>query len=144
MMTERVLVVDPGDRTGWARCVIEHGVITPDSVVHGVHPLKDFALKLAESITNYDHVVYETWRLRPDMAKKMIGNDFQPSQLIGMVRLLCWQNPTIRLHSLGPNTKTTGHKVMPDFIRERLQHCSEEHDQDALALLSYWWWDRHV
>lgn len=143
-MPERVLVIDPGDRTGWVRCVIEDGVIDPASVVQGVHPLKDFAMKLAQSVGDYQHVVYETWRLRPDMAKPMVGNDFQPVQLVGMVRLLCWQHPEVRLHSLGPSVKSTGRKVMPDFLRERLQHSSEEHDRDALDLLSYWWWDRYA
>lgn len=143
-MTEKVIVIDPGERVGWARCTIEDGAITPDSVVHGVHALKDFALKFAESVTNYDHVIYETWRLRPDMAKRMVGNDFQPVQLIGMIRLLAWQNPTIGLHSLAPSVKSTGHKVMPDHMKARLEHCSEEHDQDALALLSYWWWNKYV
>lgn len=141
-MTERVLVIDPGDRTGWARCVIEDGEIA--GVVQGVNPLKDFGLKLAESITNYDTVVYETWRLRPDMAKKMIGNDFQPVQLIGMIRLLCWQNPTISLVSLTPSDKKTGRKVMPPVLAERIQHSSEEHDKDALDLLSYYWWRKYV
>lgn len=143
-MTERVLVIDPGDRTGWVRCVIEDGVIDPASVVQGVHPLKDFALKLAESVTNYDTIVYETWRLRPDKAKVMVGNDFQPVQLIGMVRLLGWQHPTVKLKSLGPNTKKTGRKVMPDWMQERLQYSSEEHDKDALELLSFYWWEKYV
>lgn len=141
-MSERVLVVDPGDRTGWARCVIADGEIT--DVVQGVTPLKDFAVKLAESVTNYDTVVYETWRLRPDMAKKMIGNDFQPVQLIGMIRLLCWQNPTISLVSLTPSDKNTGRKVMPPVLAERIPHSSEEHDKDALDLLSYYWWRKYV
>lgn len=143
-MTERVLVIDPGERVGWARCVIEDGTIVPDSVVQGVTPLKDFAMKLATSIENYDTVVYETWRLRPDMAKRMVGNDFQPVQLIGMIRLLGWQHPEIKLKSLGPNTKSTGRKVMPDYIAERLQHSSEEHDKDALDLLSFYRWETYV
>lgn len=143
-MTERVLVIDPGERVGWARCTIEDGLITPDSVVQGVHPLMDFAVKLSSSVTNYDTLVYETWRLRPDMAKKMIGNDFQPAQLIGMVRLLAWTNPPIRLKSLEPSVKSTGRKVMPDFLSERLEHSSEEHDKDALDLLSFYWWEKYV
>lgn len=140
-MSERVLVVDPGDRTGWARCVIDGETIS--DVVTGVTPLKDFAVALGKSVDKYDTVVYETWRLRPDMAKKMVGNDFQPSQLIGIVRYLAWITPGVRLKSLEPGVKKTGRKVMPDVLRERLDHSSEEHDKDALDLLSYYWWKEY-
>ena len=142
MSSERVLVVDPGDRTGWVRCVIEDGEIVEGSVVQGVTPLKDFAIALGKGVGNYDRIVYETWRLRPDMAKKMIGNDFQPVQLIGVIRYLAWTTG-VKLKSLGPNTKTTGRKVMPPVLRDRLALSSEEHDKDALDLLSYYWWETY-
>src|SRR5690606_27995118 len=122
---------------------IDDGEIVPDSIEQGVTPLKDFAVTLHDRFENYDTVVYETWRLRPDMAKKMVGNDFQPVQLIGMIRLLGWVHPEVRLKSLGPNTKGTGRKVMPEFLKERLAHSSEEHDKDALDLLSYYWWEKY-
>lgn len=141
-MTETVLVIDPGDRTGWARAVIEDGVIA--EVGQGVTPLRDFALTLGKRIEGYDTVAYETWRLHPDMAKKMVGNDFQPVQLIGIVRYLTWVHPHIRLKSLEPGCKKTGRKVMPEVLSKRLRHSTEEHDKDALDLLSYYWWDKYV
>lgn len=137
-MSERVLIVDPGDRTGYARAVIEDGEIT--EVGQGVSPLKDFALALGKRFDTYDTVAYETWRLRPDMAKKMVGNDFQPVQLVGVIRFLAWQHPKVKLVSLAPNVKSTGRKVMPDVLRSRLEHSTEEHDKDALDLLSFYWW----
>lgn len=141
-MTERVLVIDPGDRVGWARCEISEKLIVPETVVHGVTPLKDFAMALGKSANTYDVFAYETWRLRPDKAKAMVGNDFQPVQLIGIVRFLAWTHGT-RLVSIGPNMKKTGRKVMPDFLRERLSFSSEEHDKDALDLLAYYWWEAY-
>lgn len=140
--TERILVIDPGDRTGWVRAVIADGQIT--EVTQGVNALKDFALALHKGFANYDTVVYETWRLYPEKAKTMVGNDFQPVQLIGMIRLLGWLHPTVRIRNLNPTVKTTGRKVMPDVLKERLPHSSEEHDKDALDLLSFYWWDRYV
>ena len=140
-MSEVVLAIDPGERVGFATGIIADGEL--EVTGQGVAPLQDFAIKLGKAIANYDTVVYETWRLRPDMARKMVGNDFQPVQLIGVIRYLGWLHPTVRLKSLGPNTKVTGHKVMPPVLRERLAHSTEEHDQDALALLSYYWWDRY-
>lgn len=141
-MSELVLVIDPGDRTGWARAVIDDGQII--EVSQGVAPLKDFALKLEKVVGSYDVIAYETWRLRPDKAKAMIGNDFQAVQLVGMVRLLAWLHPTVKLVSLGANIKETGRKVMPPILRKRLPHSTEEHDKDALDLLSYYWWDTYV
>lgn len=140
-MTETVLVIDPGDRTGWARAVITDGAIT--EIRQGVTPLKDFAVTLGKRFADYDTVAYETWRLRPDMARKMVGNDFQPIQLIGVIRYLGWVHPSVRLKSLEPNVKSTGRKVMPPILAERIQHSSEEHDKDALDLLSYYWWNKY-
>lgn len=140
-MTETVLVIDPGDRTGWARAVITDGEIT--EIRQGVTPLKDFALALGKRFTDYDTVAYETWRLRPDMARKMVGNDFQPIQLIGVIRYLAWVHPQVRLKSLEPSVKSTGRKVMPPILAERLDKSSEEHDRDALDLLSYYWWNKY-
>jgi hypothetical protein len=57
-MTERILVVDPGERVGWA-----HANITSNGVEvtgHGITPLKDFALKLHEVAGNYDTIIYES------------------------------------------------------------------------------------
>jgi hypothetical protein len=144
----RVLAIDPGERVGWAHGTIEDHALTVTG--QGVTALKDFALTLAERIGEYDLVVYETWRLRADVARKMIGNDFQPSQLIGMIRLLAWQHPKVRLVTYGPNVKTTAIKIIESGdlpvcadILERKAVSSEEHDKDALDLLFYYWWERH-
>lgn len=142
MTTEHVLVIDPGDRTGWARAVIEDGVIT--EVQEGVTPLKEFALGLGKNIHKYDCVIYETFRLREDKALQMIGNDFQTSQLIGMIRYLCWTHPTIKLRSKAPGVKEYGRKVMPEILKERLPHSTEEHSKDALDLLSHYWFERYA
>lgn len=137
---DRVLVIDPGDRTGWAVAdVWSDG--TFEVIEQGVTPLKDFAIKLYEAAPKYDVLIYETWRLRADMAKKMVGNDFQASQLIGMIRLLAWIHK-IKLHSLAPGVKKTGRKVMPEAVVQRLLLSSEEHDKDALDLLSYYAWEK--
>jgi hypothetical protein len=140
--TNRVLVIDPGERTGWASALIRDGEIV--EVDQGVHPLKDFALGLADGIHKYDTVVYETWRLFEDKAKDFIGNDFQPVQLIGMIRLLCWLNPTIEVVTKPPKCKSYGRTVMPEILSRRLEHSTEEHDKDALDLLSHYWFVRYA
>lgn len=143
----RILAIDPGERVGWARGTVQ---ADPDDGIslridgQGVHELKDFAIKLYESITNYDVVIYETWRLYPGMAKKMIGNDMQPSQLVGMIRLLAWVHPDVKLVSLGATVKNTAIKTQPDWLRDRVAKSTEEHDKDALHLLWYYYWKHYV
>lgn len=133
--------MDPGERVGWARAEIFDGKM--ENVSCGVTPLKDFAIKLYESAPNYHTLAYETWRLRPDVARKFIGNDFQPVQIIGMIRLLGWVHG-IRLQSIEPNMKTTGEKVMNDELRALKELQIEEHSKDAIDLLSYYHWNKYV
>lgn len=148
----KVLAIDPGERVGWA-----HGRAAPlandpdpryggafEVTGQGVTPLQDFALKLHEVFGDYDVVVYETWRLYPGMAKAMVGNDMQPSQLVGMIRLCGWLNPKTRLVSQGANIKNTALKTMPAWLTERMEKSSEQHDQDALMHLWHFHWTKHI
>lgn len=142
MASLKVIAIDPGERTGWARATVVDGVI--GEPVHGVSALQDFALKLGQVISDYDVVIYETWRLYPHMARKMIGNDMQPSQLVGIIRYLGWTNPGVKLVSQGANIKDYADKTMPEPWQERMAVASEEHDQDALRHLWYWYWRAFV
>lgn len=109
----------------------------------GVSTLKDFALALHANFANYDVVVYETWRLYPEMGKRMVGNDMQPSQLVGMIRLCAWLNPKVKLVSQGANIKKTAMKTMPDWIKARMELSTEQHDQDALMHLWHYYWTNY-
>lgn len=144
MNIESVLVLDPGNRVGWVRADIVDGEIKQATLVQGVTPLKDMALTLGKRIDQYDTVVYETWRLAPGWEKKFIGNDFQPAQFIGMVRYLCWITPTVRLVPLQPKDKQQGRKVMPTWMKKRLALSTEEHDKDALDMLSHYWFVKYA
>lgn len=138
----RILALDPGERTGWAAGTWDGEELT--DVTQGVAALKDMALALEKNIHKYDVVVYETWRLYPHMAKKLVGNDMQPSQMVGMIRLLSWLHPSVKLKSFGADVKNTALKTIPQSLKRRLARCSEEHDKDALLLLwHYCWKDSH-
>jgi hypothetical protein len=146
----RVLALDPGERVGWATGVIDTGAEPFLEVSnHGISFLKDMALKLHEVAGNYDVIVYETWRLRPNKAKAFIGNEFLSSQFIGMVRLCCWLNPGVKIVPQGPNTKSTADRYIahhqPD-IQRRLDAMPKAHDDghdgDALRHLAFYYYDK--
>lgn len=148
----RVLAIDPGERVGWATGVIawEDGVgaVSSDPPLlhvqnHGISHLKEFALKLHKVAGNYDRIVYETWRLRPQMARKFIGSEFPTVQLIGMIRLCAWANG-VPVYAQGPDTKATATRTLaaghhPD-IAERIAKLPKVHDEahDGDALLHLW------
>ncbi len=148
MATEplQVLAIDPGEKVGWAR-----GSASPDSfklVNHGITDLKPFALALGKSITKYDVVVYETYRLIKKMNKE--GSDMPTSQLIGMIRLLAWQNPRIIAVAQSPGIKSTADKTaflapeIKDLLDREPGTHDDAHDVDAVRHLWYWHWNKHI
>lgn len=139
---ERILALDPGERTGWAAGTWDGQQLT--DIKQGVAALKDMALALGKRIDTYDTVVYEVWRLYPHMARTMIGNDFQPVQFIGMVRYLAWLHPQIKLVSQGADIKNTALKTMPTVLSKRMKKSSEQHDQDALMHLWHYVWRTRI
>lgn len=144
MNSERVFVCDPGERTGWCSAVIwEDGEI--QDIKQGVNTIKELALGLYNASVveqKYDTLVYEVWRLYPHMARAMTGNDMQPSQFIGMVRLCGWLSGA-QVVSQGANLKALGEKQAPEVIKKRLPHSSEQHDWDALVHLSAYWFKKY-
>lgn len=140
----KLLAIDPGERVGWATGVVHPDVPKLEVTNQGVNTLKDFAITLGERIHDYDVVIYEVWRLYPHMAKRMVGNDFQPSQLIGVIRYLSWIHPNVKLVSQGASIKNTALKTMPDELKERMSKSSEQHDQDAIQHLWHFYWSKFV
>ncbi|WP_281783759.1 hypothetical protein [Sinimarinibacterium flocculans] len=144
----KVLAIDPGERVGWATANVVADVPDAAPELHpqnrGVNPLKDFAMKLGEVIADYDVVIYETFRLRANMNKAMIGNEFLPSQLIGMIRYLGWHNPSVKMVPLAPSMKQKTEKSFPRFMQEWIKNSTEEHDKDAAQLLWAWFFKEYV
>lgn len=145
----RVLALDPGERVGWA-----HGTISPvglEVTGHGISVLKDMALAVHARASEYDVLIYETWRLRPAMAKKFAGNDFPSVQFIGMVRLAAWLTPGLKLVSQGPSIKATADRVIPAHYSDIAEKIAalpkahdDSHDGDALRHLAYYHFDRYL
>lgn len=142
---QEVLAVDPGERVGWARASI-----TPTGewidMRHGITPLKDFAMALAQQAPAYDVVVVEDWRLQPNKAHSFIGSSFPSVQFVGMVKLLTWVNPHVKLVTQQPSERNLANKPMKalrpdlyDLVTKPISH-DDGHDQDALKHLFYWTW----
>lgn len=136
----RALAIDPGERVGWAR-----GLLLPDSVQledHGIAGLKPFALKLGDAITNYDVLIYESYRLIKARSKD--GDELQTSQLIGIIRYLAWINPDLKLVQQSPSIKKTADKTAEGDFKELIEaepgKHDDAHDIDAIRHLWYYSW----
>ncbi len=146
----RILAVDPGERVGWAVGEVAGPVGGQLLRVenHGISFLKDFAVKLGQVFHEYDVVIYETFRLRANVARKFAGNDMQTSQLIGIIRYLGWINPQVKVVGQGPAVKATADKTMPSNIQSIIDKApknhDDSHDTDALRHLWFWFWERYV
>ena len=144
MEVERVLVLDPGERVGWARAEVSSDGSWTD-LRHGITPLRDMAFKVHEAAKDYDVIVFEDWRLYPQQAKTMIGSTFPSVQFIGMVKLSAWMAGT-KLVTQGAAIKTNADRamkaLMPDLyevVTRPVRH-DDGHDQDALRHLFYYVW----
>lgn len=134
-----VIAIDPGERVGWATARMRTNKFELEE--HAVLPLKEFGLMLHneqtyQGDTAYDTLVYETWRARPQNGSMnwIKGNDMQPSQVIGMIRLVGWLSGAT-LKSYPPKAKMVAQATMPQWLQDRKAQSNEEHDKDALDLL---------
>lgn len=157
-MSERILAIDPGERVGWARAEAYEDTMAGchllDLEGHGITPLKDFAVKLYEVAGTYDTIIYEPYRIAGDKRRLYahIGSDVPTLQLIGMIRLCGWLNPSIKLVSSGTGRKSAGRKYaaaeLPE-ISEKIEAAlatdhDSGHDGDALMHLAAYFLQEYV
>lgn len=83
-----------------------------------------------------DYIVYEGYRLYANMAKTMIGNDFETPQIIGVIKFIASERgiPTYM-------QMATAKKIWTD---DRLRHmglyCSIDHRRDAIRHFLNWYY----
>lgn len=145
-----LFAADPGERTGVV--LVRVGLdFDPKAADPGnfaicdqdVWTVRQVASFLPSWIKAADLVAYETWRLYKTHAMLMIGNDMQPSQVVGMIRYEAWQQGK-KIVSNGARVKVPAFATMPDWLREHMKKSSEQHDQDAImhawyvACNQYW------
>lgn len=77
-----IIAFDPGKTTGW--CVFRDKVLIAD----GTLTMEQSPALILDDFPP-DLVIYESFRLFPNKAKAMIGAQFEPVQVIGVIRFLC-------------------------------------------------------
>jgi hypothetical protein len=146
----RVLALDPGERVGWANfdCDPVSGKVT--NLKHGISPLKDMALRVAEKAGSYDVIVMEDYRISAAKVNLHIGSGVPTIQFVGMVRMACWQHPKTKLVVQSNRVKTTAAKTMRklkpswyEIIDETVAH-DDGHDQDAIMHGWYYVWSNYI
>lgn len=133
-----LVAFDPGERTGYVAVRVaaefDPREATPETfwiTDQDVLPIRALAGNLPRLVRAADLVAYETWRLYKTHALVLIGNDMQPSQVVGMIRYEAWRQHT-KLASNGANVKDPAVQTMPGWLQEHMAKSSEQHDQDAI------------
>lgn len=142
-----IVAFDPGERTGYVQVVVD-----PDFdprtgegftvVEQGVLTVRQVGRELRALLEPADVVAYETWRLYASHAKEMIGNDMQPSQVVGMIRYESWRQGK-KVVSNGADIKGVAFRTMPQWLRDHMDKSSEQHDKDAIMHAWFVAWRKH-
>lgn len=144
----KVLVIDPGERVGWAI-----GEIAPDGtggvlkvLDHGIEFYHEFErdfLRARVEAGEFDLVIFERFRIRADKAKDFIGSEMPTIQLVGAIKYACRMSGT-KWVSQGPKAMTDARISLKnpggkDILR-RLSKLPKSHDDahDGSALLHLW------
>lgn len=145
--SKTIVAFDPGERTGFVTVKVAE-TFDPKTgkgfeiLDQGVLTVRQIFKQLPALIQAADVVTYETWRLYETHAMSMIGNDMQPSQVIGAIRYeALHQNKQIVSH--GADIKGVAFRTMPKWLVEHMHGSSEQHDQDAIMHAWYVAWRKH-
>ena len=144
MANKIILVIDPGNSTGWCIATvnvetrsivdIEAGTI-PEGIQH-LRWLQDFAV---------DIVVYETFQLYPGKAASLAWNTFYPVEVIGVIKYMFGR--TTEMHGLQPSVKKFSggfDDTWNELVAKRKAvggdhgfRAITEHSRDTYLLLKY-------
>ena len=146
-----VIAIDPGDHIG-VIIQLKNGNILGCTLVGAKRNLYIWEL------LNYykpDEVLYEVFALRASAAKKLAGNKFFVSEVIGIVKLYCFIN-NLELNEVFPSSKEycgfTDSPKDPHYAVIKIEHSANssclaryecekeitEHVRDAYRLYAYY------
>lgn len=128
---DSVLVLDPGNHTGWLYRNNEGG-LSAGTLGEDHFALGKFILELKPAI-----IVYETFQLYPSRAAKMNWNSFYPCEVIGIIKF-CAALYSAMLVGLPPSSKKFA--AAPKWLEYGVttEKPITEHMRDAWRLYDYW------
>ena len=156
-MSEHVIALDPGGRSGWASATMSEdrmvvtggGVLRMDLMAdwlaqaQGIGPagggtLWDSGINEWERIPvprkpTFDVVVYESWKPRRDEQGRLDwieGSDLLNAQHVGQVRWIALASGA-KVVEQHPSDKPQALASMPEAIRDLDRFSNEQHDKDA-------------
>lgn len=127
-----VLVLDPGESTGWVfrNCL---GVVSGGTCPKDHRSVAQLLIECAPDV-----VVFERFNLYPQMAKSLAWNSFYPCEVIGVIRYICMKE-FIPMVEQAPSVKKYfgGFKDDWDYIKLSCDNVTE-HTKDAYMHLKYY------
>lgn len=123
-----ILVVDPGDTTGYAIFFEDDGELH----IKGQADFDNFLEFLMGN--SFDHIVVEDYRLRKGKQAQQTGSRFQAVQVIGALKYVARQEG-IKLELVDVQAKTLG--SMYSGIKPPSDH-KKSHEIDAYNIGIYW------
>jgi len=140
-MPERVIALDPGERTGWATASMDKDLL----VLHdwGVEKRRQLAIDLAhhqavgvDRHPTFDVITWEAWIPRQQNGSMdwIEGDKLLSARHVGHFELIAWLSGA-RTKEYGANRKKGFQASMPPQLVEIQRGSSEQHDKDALMHL---------
>lgn len=126
-----ILVLDPGESTGW--CYQDE-----EGKLHGGTCGKDHT-EVMGLLLKYqpEHVVFERFNLYPGKAKQLAWNTFYPCEVIGVIRFFCMHR-NVPYTELAPSVKKYAGGFREDWEALKLRSTNiTEHSKDAYLLYKY-------
>lgn len=153
-MSEHVIALDPGGRSGWAsaRMDTDRFELTGGGVLRMDLMGRWFAERQAvyyapeggrwETPRDFDVMVYESWRPRRDESGRMDwieGDELVNAQHVGQLRLIA-QMSGAKIVTQHPSDKPQAIATMPTNLVEIDRFSNEQHDKDARMHLWLYFW----
>jgi hypothetical protein len=134
----RILAFDPGDHTGW---VCKDDILGIE-VGGTIFNKRDFNADARCIMDMFDYppnyVVYEDFQLYAGAAQHLIHNQFYTVQIIGAIRLLCYQHDVAHVIVQAASVKKFASPQDMRYETLRLRsNTATEHTKDAFMHLSY-------
>ena len=139
-MSERVIAMDPGGRSGFA-----WADMSPDRFEFGGAGVLRQDLMEGwwwSQHKDFDTFVYESWYPRPDENGSMEwirGNELDEAQHIGALKFIA-RRGALKIVTQHPGDKPMAVKTMPEKLAALDGYSNEQHDMDARQHLWLYFW----